>query len=185
MQKIPTLLVRNPDNRSKVLDEVTPGCEWVLAGEGVATQKFDGTCVMFDDEGKWWARREVGKNKQAPENYIAEHFDSVTGKTQGWEPIEQSPFAKFHAEALTKPIYRKGYTAGTYELCGPKINGNPENLAMHEIIKHGSYKLKFDDESSIARIKNNVLGLVEYNIEGLVWHNPDGRMAKLKTRDLT
>lgn len=58
MQKIPTMFVRDPDNMRYVIDEVTPGCEWVLAGEGTPTRKYDGTCVMFDGA-EWWARREV------------------------------------------------------------------------------------------------------------------------------
>ncbi len=35
-EKIPTLFVRDLEDRAHVTDEVTPGCEWVLAGEGVA-----------------------------------------------------------------------------------------------------------------------------------------------------
>ena len=45
-----------------VLPEITPGCEWVIAGEGVATRKYDGTCVMYDGD-EWWARREVKPGK--------------------------------------------------------------------------------------------------------------------------
>lgn len=41
MKKIPTVFVRDPDDRKHVLPQVTPGCEWVLAGEGRATRKFD------------------------------------------------------------------------------------------------------------------------------------------------
>lgn len=39
MKKIPTLFVREffPCHKVKITDQVTPGCEWVLAGEGVAT----------------------------------------------------------------------------------------------------------------------------------------------------
>ena len=43
MQKIPTVFQRDPSNPKHVLPEVTPGCEWVLAGEGVPTRKYDGT----------------------------------------------------------------------------------------------------------------------------------------------
>ena len=58
MKKIPTVFARDPEtNLRYVKDEVTPGCEWVFAGEGVATRKYDGTCVMFDGDG-WWARRQ-------------------------------------------------------------------------------------------------------------------------------
>jgi len=36
MRKIPTLFVRDPENRANVTDEVTEGCEWVLAGESAS-----------------------------------------------------------------------------------------------------------------------------------------------------
>src|SRR5258706_138979 len=45
MDKIPTMFMRDPVNMSRVTREVTPGCEWVLAGEGRATVKRDGTNV--------------------------------------------------------------------------------------------------------------------------------------------
>lgn len=32
MRKIPTLFLRDPDDRRYVLPEVTPDCAWVLAG---------------------------------------------------------------------------------------------------------------------------------------------------------
>ena len=54
MRKIPTLFVRDWDgDRRYVLDEVAPGCEWVTKGDGIATRKYDGTCVMFD--GSAWS----------------------------------------------------------------------------------------------------------------------------------
>jgi hypothetical protein len=43
----------------------------VLDGEGVATRKYDGTCVMFDGDG-WWARREVKPGKTAPAGFVAD-----------------------------------------------------------------------------------------------------------------
>jgi hypothetical protein len=100
----------------------------VLDGEGVATRKYDGTCVALDSDG-WWARREVKPGKQPPVNYQPIETDEITGKTVGWEPIEQSAFAKFHAEAVenTRRI-GAGWPADTYELVGPKVNGNPEQV---------------------------------------------------------
>ena len=45
MKKIPTLFKRvYTDGRvTGITDEVNPGLEWVLAGEGQATVKIDGT----------------------------------------------------------------------------------------------------------------------------------------------
>ncbi len=185
MKKIPTVLVRDASDRAHVTDDVTPGCEWVLAGEGVATRKYDGTCVMLDDSGQWWARREVKKGKTPPENYMPEDFDEVTGKTQGWEPIEQSPFASFHAEALVGD-YGSAFRSGTYELFGPKINGNPERAPEHLLINHihGTDVVSERRHRTVHTVKDSVRDLARYGWEGVVWHHSDGRMAKLKARDL-
>lgn len=183
MRKIPTLFVRDENDRRYVTDEVTPGCEWVLAGEGVATRKYDGTCMMLDEDGEWWARREVKPGKKAPENFVAQQTDETTGKTVGWEPVAQSPFAKFHAEALGNPYERRHI--GTYELVGPKVNGNPERAEGHELIWHKDAETF--GATGVPRIYDDlrklVLALAKDGWEGIVWHHPDGRMAKLKARD--
>ena len=122
MRKIPTLFLRDPDDMKRITREVHPDCQWVLDGKGAATRKYDGTCVMLDADGAWWARREVKAGKAGPPNFRAVEYDPATGKTVGWEPIEQSAFAKYHAEALSNPYER--HHEGTYELIGPKVNGN-------------------------------------------------------------
>ena len=49
MKKIPTLFVREFENHKiiRVTEQVTPGMEWVLNGDGIATIKWDGTCCMI------------------------------------------------------------------------------------------------------------------------------------------
>jgi len=175
MRKIPTLFRRDPDDMRRVLPEVHPDCQWVLDGEGIATRKYDGTCVMLDEAG-WWARREVKPDKTPPPNFRPEETDPTTGKTVGWEPIAQSSFAKFFDEAVANET---GHPAGTYELCGPKINGNPEGYDTHVLVRHDAAK-RFSQMSPDALIDH----CREMGYEGVVWHHPDGRMAKLKVRDL-
>ena len=185
MKKIPTLFVRDPQNMSRVLPAVHPACEWVYHGEGVATIKYDGTCVMYDGT-SWWARREVKPDKPMPPNYKFVERDPVTGKSMGWEPIEQSAFAKYHAEALDYSdnvlnLASLGdWGSGTYELIGPKINGNPERVERHMLIEH-----KYVDQlKNVPRTYDELytyLGALP--VEGIVWHHPDGRMAKIKRRD--
>lgn len=177
MRKIPTLFKRDPEDMRRVLPEVTPGCEWVLAGEGRPTRKYDGMCVMFDGE-RWWARREVKPGKEPPAHYQAIETDEATGKTVGWEPIEQSPFARFHAEAVEP--YGSTLPAGTYELYGPKINGNPEGAERHRLIVHGGVALA-DGPRDYTTLRKVLAG--DYPYEGIVWHHRDGRLAKLKRRD--
>jgi hypothetical protein len=187
VQKIPTLFVRDPEDRRYVLDLVNPGCEWVAAGEGVATRKYDGTCVMFDGAA-WWARREVKPGKTPPPGFRAVSTDDVTGRTVGWEPVGQSSFAKFHGEALVNIGQlvdpSKPFHAGTYELIGPKINGNPEGKPGHWLVAHAEADVISLPGRTFEDLRTTVLKLAEVDRgEGLVFHHPDGRMAKIKARD--
>ncbi len=179
MKKIPTVFVRNPDDRRHVLDEVNPGCEWVFAGEGVATRKFDGTCVEFDGQA-WWARREVKPGKAAPDDFRPEMTDETTGKTVGWVPMESSAFARWHEEAVSE---LPEVPVGTYELCGPKVNGNPEGYERHTLVRHDVAERLDASDLSFDGLARVMAALGDRGIEGLVWHHPDGRMAKLKVRD--
>ena len=178
MKKIPTLFVRDPDDMRHVTRQVHPDGVWVVVGEGVATRKYDGTCVMYDGQ-RWWARREVKASKAPPPNFATIETDSNTGKTVGWEPIEQSAFAKWHAEAVEHTV-GSGWPKGTYELIGPKVNGNPELVQGHSLWAHDAAEVLDDaprDYDGLAKY------LADFPGEGIVWHHPDGRMAKLKRRD--
>lgn len=184
MRKIPTLFERDRETNLKYVKNVVhPGCEWVLAGEGEATRKYDGTCVMFDDI-QWWARREIKPGKQPPSNFVAIETDENTGKTVGWEPADQSGFARWLVEAVEGDAPPAGWTSGTYELCGPKINGDPEHFTRHVLIKHADAEtFNLPPRLDFRCLQRSLTDLNRYGHEGIVWHHPDGRMAKLKRRD--
>lgn len=174
MRKIPTLFMRDPENMRYVTREQNADCAWVFMGEGTATRKWDGTCVMYDGQ-RWWARREVKADRPQPAGFVALGTDRATGKTVGWEPAEQSSFAKYLTEARAADITEPG----TYELVGPKINGNPEGRDGHWLLPHGTVEEPDAPRDYDALAK----WLAGYPGEGLVWHHPDGRMAKIKRRD--
>jgi hypothetical protein len=76
MRKIPSLFIRDPIVMSKVTEEVNPVAQWVMDGEGVATQKMDGTSCLVQD-GKLWKRRSLGAGAPEPEGFIlAEHDEN-------------------------------------------------------------------------------------------------------------
>jgi Family of unknown function (DUF5565) len=176
MRKIPTIFVRDRDNDPKhVTREPNPDCAWVFAGEGSPTRKFDGTCVMYDGD-RWWARREIKPGKPTPAGFVELAHDEETGRTVGWEPAEQSSFEKY----LTEAIGDEARSPGTFELIGPKVNGNPEQAAAHTLVRHGD-----DDLGDVPRDYPGLAAwLRDHPWEGIVWHHPDGRMAKLKRRDI-
>jgi len=181
VKKIPTIFERDWDgDRSRVTRDLHPGCEWVVDGTpSAATRKYDGTCVMFDGT-DWFARREVKEGKEPPDGFVEIDHDEETGKTFGWEPIAQSPFAKFFREAHAARLDLYPWEIGTYELCGPKIQGNPEHFDSHRLILHAQAERaqKFD------RSYDGLLEFFEQTPwEGIVFHHEDGRMAKIKRRD--
>ena len=60
------------------------------------------------------------------------------------------------------------------------MQGNPEKIAGHELIKHGSEKLSLEDDS-FEYIKQY---LTENDIEGIVFHHRhDDRMCKIRKSD--
>ena len=182
MKKIPTLFERDWDgDRRYVLPAVVAGCEWVTEGDGVPTRKYDGTCVMFDGD-RWWARREVKEGKTAPDGFVALETDAETGKTVGWEAVEQSSFYTYWHDARSRWAYPQ---PGTYELIGPKVNGNPDGAQMHILVMHD--RAENLDELHADDVPRDFDGLAAWlhahPYEGIVWHHPDGRMAKIKRRD--
>jgi len=66
MKKIPTLFRREYDgpHRAWALDEVKSGLEWVLAGEGIATVKVDGTCCAVMG-GEFYCRYDAKAGRRA------------------------------------------------------------------------------------------------------------------------
>ncbi len=92
--------------------------------------------------------------------------------------------AALHSGPQTSPLGRQSRSmcmiAGKDELLGPKINGNPERFEHYILIRHECAEQLTDtprDLDSLAAY------LHARPYEGIVWHHPDGRMAKLKKRD--
>lgn len=176
MEKIISLFQRNYEGDRLVRDEVVPGAEWVLAGEGVATRKFDGTCCMIRD-GRLYKRFDAQRGKTPPLDFEpSQESDPVTGHWPGWVPVGEGPEDRWHREALAAG---SDLPDGTYELCGPKVQGNPEALRSHVLVPHGAERLD-DCPRTFQGLRDYLLGR---QIEGIVWHHPDGRRVKIKKRD--
>lgn len=179
MKKTPTLFRRDPLDRSRVVDIVNPEAQWVADGDGWPTRKLDGTCCMISG-GSLWKRRELKKGVAAPEDFRVGDYDLTTGKTVGWVPVGDGPGDARHREAF-EDLMR--LSDGTYELVGPKVQGNPENYDAHTLVPHSSETLLLSPD-----LPRTFLGLrawfeAEPFIEGVVWHNRNGQMAKIKLRD--
>lgn len=179
MKKIPTVFERDWNgDRSRVVNQVNEGCEWVLAGVGIATRKVDGTCCLIRD-GKLYKRRELRDGDAVPADFEEADHDAETGKMVGWMPVKDGPEDCYHREAFEAA---GNLMDGTYELIGPKIQGNPERATGHLLVCHGHRMA-----GNLGEVPRSFDGLREWlagkDIEGIVFHHNDGRMAKIKLRD--
>lgn len=173
MKKIPTIFLRDMSKQpALVTRDWHADCGWVLNGEGVATRKYDGTCCMVRS-GRLYKRRELRRGDALPTDFESIGADETTGKTVGWVPVGDGPEDKWHLAAFN------GEADGTYELVGPKIQGNKDKIEKLALLPHGAIQYEV-----VPRDFDGLKGwLATHDIEGIVWHHPDGRMAKIKRRD--
>jgi len=179
MKKIPTLFKRDfTKHGHPIKDKYNDGVEWALNGEGVATRKYDGMCCMVLN-GKLYKRYELKPGRIAPVEYEEVDRDEATSKSFGWIPVSDGPEDKYFREAWENLHDNLKNIPGTCELVGPKVQGNPEKYDCHQLIRHNDAQILFPPITFD--------GLREWlstkDIEGIVWHHTDGRMAKIKKRD--
>lgn len=189
MQKIKSVFQRNYEGDHLVRNEVVPGCEWVLEGEGAATRKYDGTCCLVY-YGQLYRRYDAKRGRTPPPNFVPAQAapDEVTGHWPGWVPVDPANKAdRWHVEAWQRGDGTdNGVTigecleAGTYELCGVHFQGNPEGIEDGDVFfKHGSHVL-----IGVPRTFEGIRDFLEdTDIEGIVFHRGNGDMAKIKRTD--
>jgi hypothetical protein len=185
IKKMPALFVINRETHEATTELNTPAA-WIFSEPSRPTYKKDGTSVTVAEDGTIYARRAVKRGKTAPAGFIPAETDSYTGSTFGLEPINQSGFAKMFREAAGD----QKLAPGTYELCGPKINGNPEGLTSHQLMPHGSETATdipdmrtVPKEEAYETLKSVFAGYKERGIEGVVWWGENGKRTKLRVKD--
>lgn len=180
MKKTVSLFQRNYESDRLVRDEITPGAEWVASGEGIATRKHDGTCCMVRD-GKLFKRYDAKAGKTPPNGFepAQPEPDVNTGHWPGWMAVGDGPDDTRHREGLAHSLSHAPIEDGTYELCGPKVQGNLERKPAHMLIRHGCEVLS-DSPRTFDALREY---LKANDIEGIVWHHEDGRMVKIKGKD--
>lgn len=111
---------------TSVLKKVVFSLEWVLAGKGVATVKWDGACCAIIG-GEFYKRYDAKGGKLIPEGAIKyEEADSVTGHLPYWgkcgrgEPGDKWFWAAYDRTQPTED--------GTYEALRPHFQTNPYHL---------------------------------------------------------
>ena len=209
MEKIPTLFRRGEDH--KIYDQVAKDCGGVSAGRGYATVKIDGTAcrlhggILF----KRLTLKPTKKGLQRMKSFYMEDgikrpyilrlqdydapkswmpapasADPVTGKWPGWVMIDaEAPEDRWYREGWEHRVSLEGLLIPnqTYELVGPKVQGNPYGLQVHTLVPHGI------EMHGVPTDFEGLRGWLFVNeVEGVVWHwpRPKGtRYAKIKRRD--
>ena len=138
------------------------------------TVKWDGTAVLVWN-GVLYKRYTSKRNKLVPSDFVPTgERDPQTGKLAGWVPVGKGTEDQWHREAATD-VPREG----TYELVGPKVQGNPYRLDTHRLVRHG--------EAVLDGVPLTYASLREYlgahEIEGIVWWRTHGPVGKIKRRD--
>lgn len=181
MKKIPTLFIREFENHHvvKITPEVTPGFEWALNGEGVATVKWDGACCAIIN-GELWKRYDAKKGKKPPEGAIpCCDPDPVTGHWPHWVKCDpKNPADTWFYSARQRTEILVPLKDGTYEAIGKHFNGNPYHFEGDILEPHGDFVV--DVERSFDGIREY---LKDHYIEGIVFWKDGEPQCKIKRSD--
>lgn len=176
MKKISTLFKKDTNDLGRVINELNPSNEWVLTN-GVATRKYDGTASAIIN-GELYKRYDVKKGRQVPNDAIpCQEADAITGHHPHWLKCDRSKKEdRYFFEGFDNLEFKND---GTYELCGPKVQGNPEKFDKHTLVKHGDNIINLES-LDYEYIKTY---LQENDIEGIVFHSENGNMCKIRKKD--
>jgi len=181
MNKIETIFDRGDDFR--VIDKPRAGTEWVFAGEGMATEKIDGTNIRITVSG--------GKAVEVEKRRNPDREEKARGEEPGYVSAHRDDPSDKHIFRAVDGTDVQTLSDGIYpcEAIGPKIQGNPLNLLFprcymftvspilvpNVLRTYNGLRELFANFDSIYSPGNKT--------EGIVFHHPDGRMAKIKVKD--
>lgn len=181
MQKIETIFDR--DERFRVTPKIRQGCEWVLAGEGIATEKIDGTNIRITVSSGKIVKVEKRRNPTREEKLI--------GAEPGYIDAHDTDPADKHIFRAVAGTNVSTIPDGAYscEAIGPKIQGNPLALesptcylfTVNPIIIQNAPRT-FEGLKDFFKVFASLYS-PGHKAEGIVFHHPDGRMAKIKVKD--
>ena len=184
MKKIPSLFQKEYDKFGKikrVCNWVKPELQWVLDGDGEATEKVDGSaCAVIN--GKLYRRYDAKKGRTFPPHDgipCQSYPDEVTGHWPWWIPCkEDRQEDKWYIRAYIQTPWYQGID-GTYEAVGPHFQRNPYGLDEDLLEKHGRIKIH-DCPRTYEGIKEY---LRTHEIEGIVWWLNGEPKCKMKRTD--
>lgn len=185
MKKISTLFKKDPNDLGRVVNEINPENAWCVDGKHfvLATRKFDGEAHAIIN-GRLYKRYDVKKGRSVPPNAIpCQEPDQITGHWPHWVlAVRGDGNFKWSLEAFDAMPDSEKFD-GTYELCGPKVQGNKERLDRHVLVPHGEWVLDIPQEQWTFDGLRDYLSNPENDIEGIVFHEVNGKMCKIRKSD--
>ena len=184
MEKIPTVFERDAGNGSrKVVDKIFDACWWVSAGEGVASEKLDGTNVRLTIRRGTIVRIEKRRNPSK--------VQKKNGIKDPWyvDVDEGAPEDRWICEAAHNTDVSWPDGEHSCEAMGPKIQGNPLGLDQHVCVPFNLQVPYYDvPDRTFNGLKAFLAEIGSkyspgHRAEGIVFHHPDGRRAKIKCKD--
>lgn len=182
MEKIPTLFER--DEHFHVVDRPRAECAWVFEGAGVGTEKLDGTNVRLTVRSGQLVRVEKRRNPSRAQK--------AQGITDGWyvDTVEGAGDDKWILAAAGNTDVT-GWPDGEHpcEALGPRIQSNPLGLETHVCVPFNLAAPTLPGVPRNYAALQKFLATLEshyapgHPAEGIVFHHPDGRRAKLKRKD--
>lgn len=180
MKKIPTLFVRVFISKGNVhlTPAVTPGMEWVMNGEGVATVKIDGSATAIID-GVFYKRYDAKQGKKPPEGAIpCCEPDAITGHFPHWVKVDPNDNADKWLWSAYMNAGGETLQDGTYEAIGPHFRANPYELEKDILERHGIRII--DPPRSFEGLREY---LTENYIEGIVFWKDGEPRCKIRRKD--
>jgi hypothetical protein len=182
MEKIPTLFER--DEHFRVVDRPRAECAWVFDGEGTGTEKLDGTNIRLTVRSGRVVRVEKRRNPS--------RVHKQQGIVDGWyaDTDEYSAEDKWiRTAAANTDVSEWPDGEHSCEALGPHIQGNPLDLPQARCVP---FNLAVPVYAEVPRSYPGLRGYLAtlesrfspgHLAEGIVFHHPDGRRAKIKRKD--
>ncbi|HET9143782.1 hypothetical protein [Actinophytocola sp.] len=181
MEKIPTLFER--DERFRVVDRPRAECRWVFEGDGVGTEKLDGTNVRLTVRSGQLVRVEKRRNPSKAQK--------ESGIIDGWyvDTTDSADDKWILAAARNTDVSDWPDGEHSCEALGPRVQGNPLGLDEHRCVPFNRMAPVYVQVPRSYEGLQTFLATLESKFapghlaEGIVFHHPDGRRAKIKRKD--
>lgn len=169
--RFPTLFALPPSG----LPLVDDACHWVTSGHGWVSQWYQGVRMRLDDDGRWWTWTTRSYGNTTPPEFV--EFDSDMQGVHGWVPLPEIYWADAVGDAVRlRADAGLPVTPGVYFL----------RSLMPAVAGQALFPVEGPPIPDVPRDHAGIcLWLGEHpEVEGLVWHNPDGRKAIFRREDV-